>query len=66
MGCVPEVVIEDEDFQGAGSTVETEWTSGSTTDEPGFTEFLGPPRRGKRGDIQDHPSPPAPLVPTRR
>ena len=41
MGCVPEVVIEDEDFQGAGSTVETEWTSGSTTDEPGFTEFLG-------------------------
>ena len=42
MACVPEVVLEEEDFEGSASTVASEWASGSTADDPGFSEFLGP------------------------
>jgi hypothetical protein len=41
ISCVPEVVLENEDFEGAASTVAAEWASGSTTDAFGFSEFLG-------------------------
>ena len=46
LACVPEVVLEDEDFEGAASAVAAEWASGSTTDAGGFSEFLGRLGRG--------------------
>ena len=38
---MPEVVLEDQDFEGASATVQEDWVSGSTTEEENFTEFLG-------------------------
>ena len=41
VACVPEVVLLDEDFEGPGSVVESEWSFGSTTEAVGFSVFLG-------------------------
>ena len=45
--CEAEVVLVAESFEGASTTISTEWDSGETTTAPGFSEFLGPLGAGR-------------------
>ena len=39
LACMPEVILESENFEVSGS--EAAWSSGSTSNAPGFSQFLG-------------------------